>query len=94
MMRSRSAWLETAASEDGDEAGGRSLGRRTRRPELDGSGEGSAMVEEGVHWIITAGGTRRRGDWGRGRSGRAPFSVAGVCTQNCRANMGRCGRKC
>ena len=47
MMRSRSAWLETAVSVDEeDEVGGRSLVRRIRRPELDGGGggEGSAMV--------------------------------------------------
>jgi hypothetical protein len=47
MMRSRSAWLDTAADVDGEEeVGARSLVRRMRRPELDGGGggKGSAMV--------------------------------------------------
>jgi hypothetical protein len=45
MMRSRSAWLETAADvEEGEGVGGRSLLRRMRRPELDGGGGGDAMV--------------------------------------------------
>jgi hypothetical protein len=46
MMRSRSAWLDTAADVEGEEVGARSLVRRMRRPELDGGGggKGSAMV--------------------------------------------------
>jgi hypothetical protein len=44
MMRSRSAWLETAAV-GGGEGAGRSFDRRIRRPAFDtGGGEGSAMV--------------------------------------------------
>lgn len=57
MMRSRSAWVETAAAAAAaaagvgeEEEGGRSLVRRMRRAELDGGGEGSAMVREGQGW--------------------------------------------
>lgn len=55
MMRSRSAWVETAAAAAAagvgeEEEGGRSLARRMRRAELDGGGEGSAMVREGQGW--------------------------------------------
>jgi len=56
MIRSRSAWLETAA--DGGEAAGRSLDRRIRRPALAGGGDGSAMVR----WAVGGRACRLGGD--------------------------------